>query len=56
MLEAALLPSLLGINPMSESFSIDKAAIRAMVEDFWRSFIAVARNNPKIGGEIIEQF
>ena len=27
-----------------------------MVEDFWRSFIAVARHNPKIGGEIIEQF
>jgi hypothetical protein len=41
---------------MSESFSIDKAAVRAMVEDFWRSFIAVAKNNAKIGGEIIEQF
>ena len=36
--------------------SIDRAAIRAMVEDFWRSFLAVARQNPQVGAESISRF
>ena len=36
--------------------SIDRAAIRAMVEDFWRSFLAVARQNPQVGAESILRF
>ena len=36
--------------------SIDRAAIRAVVEDFWRSFLAVARQNPQVGAESISRF
>jgi hypothetical protein len=35
---------------------IDRAAIRAMVEDFWRSFISVAATNPQIGLQSIQNF
>jgi hypothetical protein len=36
--------------------SIDRAAIRAMVEDFWRSFLAVVRQNQQISRETILRF
>ena len=35
---------------------MDRAAIRAMVEDFWRSFLAVASQNPQIGVESVSRF
>jgi hypothetical protein len=38
------------------SQSIDRGAIRAMVEDFWRSFLAVARQSPQVGHESILRF
>jgi hypothetical protein len=38
------------------SQSIDRASIRAMVEDFWRSFLAVAKHNPNVGRESILRF
>jgi hypothetical protein len=41
---------------MSESINIDRGAIRAMVEDFWRSFLAVAKQNPHVGKESIVRF
>lgn len=36
--------------------TIDRAAIRSMVEDHWRSFISVAVRNPKIGLQSLENF
>jgi hypothetical protein len=36
--------------------TIDRAAIRSMVEDHWRSFISVAVNNPQIGAQSIQNF
>jgi hypothetical protein len=36
--------------------TIDRAAIRSMVEDHWRSFISVAVSNPKIGFQSLENF
>ena len=41
---------------MSESINIDRGAIRAMVEDHWRSFLAVAQTNPHLGGQSILRF
>jgi hypothetical protein len=41
---------------MGEIVNIDRAAIRSMVEDHWRSFLAVAKDNPQIGGESILSF
>jgi hypothetical protein len=41
---------------MSESINIDRGALRAMVEDFWRSFLAVAKQNPQVGRESILRF
>jgi hypothetical protein len=41
---------------MTESVNIDRAAIRSMVEDHWRSFLAVAKANPEIGGQSIKDF
>lgn len=35
---------------------IDRGAIRAMVEDYWRSFISVAHQEPEIGRETIMRF
>jgi hypothetical protein len=35
---------------------IERAAIRSMVEDFWRSFISVAVTNPQIGAQTIQNF
>jgi hypothetical protein len=35
---------------------IDRVAIRSMVEDFWRSFISVAVDNPQIGLQSIQHF
>ena len=36
--------------------TIDRAAIRSMVEDHWRSFISVAVSNPQIGFQSLENF
>lgn len=36
--------------------SIDRDAIRSMVEDFWRSFLAVGRTNPVIGQQTVMRF
>jgi hypothetical protein len=36
--------------------SVDRAAIRSMVEEFWRAFISVAATNPQIGAQTIENF
>src|SRR5882724_8037817 len=36
--------------------TIDRAAVRSMVEDFWRSFISVAATNPQIGAQSIQNF
>ena len=38
------------------SDSIGRDAIRAMVEEFWRSFLAVAKQNPQIMRETILHF
>jgi hypothetical protein len=43
-------------NPMSQSMDIDRSAIRAMVEDHWRSLLAVAQTNPHLGRESILRF
>ena len=36
--------------------TIDRAAIRSMVEDHWRSFISVAVSNPQIGFQSLQDF
>jgi hypothetical protein len=36
--------------------TIDRAAIRSMVEDHWRSFISVAVSNPQIGFQTLQNF
>jgi hypothetical protein len=36
--------------------TIDRSAIRSMVEDFWRGFISVAVTNPQIGAQSIQNF
>jgi hypothetical protein len=36
--------------------TIDRAAIRSMVEDHWRSFISVAVSNPQIGFQSLQNF
>jgi hypothetical protein len=36
--------------------TIDRAVIRSMVEDHWRSFISVAVRNPQIGFQSLENF
>jgi len=43
-------------QPMAERAATDRSAIRAMVEDFWRSFLAVGRHNPDVGRETIMRF
>jgi hypothetical protein len=41
---------------MGENAIIDRAAVRAMVEDNWRSFLSVAKANPQIVIESIQRF
>ncbi|HUC72660.1 MAG TPA: hypothetical protein VMS01_15835 [Stellaceae bacterium] len=41
---------------MIQNVNIDRAAIRSMVEEHWRSFLAVARDNPQIGKDSILRF
>jgi hypothetical protein len=41
---------------MSDTLILDHDAIRAMVEDFWRSFLATARTNPTAGQKSIMRF
>jgi hypothetical protein len=41
---------------MESGVSTDRATIRAMVEDFWRSFLSVAQQTSGISTEIILQF
>jgi hypothetical protein len=36
--------------------AIDRAAVRSMVEDHWRSFISVATTSPQIGAQSIQNF
>jgi hypothetical protein len=36
--------------------TIDRAAIRSMLEDHWRSFISVAVSNPQIGFQSLQNF
>jgi len=45
-----------GSAPQRSEVSIDRAAIRSMVEDFWRSFISVAVSNPQISAQTIQHF
>jgi hypothetical protein len=44
------------MSGVSEAVSIDRHAIRAMVEDFWRSFLAVGRTNPAIGQQTVMRY
>jgi hypothetical protein len=43
------------ISPPAD-VNVDRAAIRSMVEEFWRAFISVAATNPQIGAQTIENF
>lgn len=40
----------------SQSVDIDKTSIREMVEDYWRSFIMIGRENPSAGASLIRRF
>ena len=41
---------------MAESVSVDRAVVRAMAEDHWRSFLAVAATSAEIGAASIRRF
>ena len=41
---------------MEEQSRVDRTTVRAMVEDHWRSFLAVARQNPLIALKSINGF
>ncbi len=51
---------ILGTPPFSdrkiEKETIDTASIREMVEDYWRSFIFIGRQNPSAGASLIKRF